>query len=165
MHPGMGRIWVHFAINCNLPSTLATRTVPFIIAFPKQGWRKSFPDHLYHWKVNFLFFLSDYFGCFHKEAEILKIAGSSLLLHKTLIIHSSVIQPDVQNTWPHVELLSHKEFTGWLFTSVWLVMLILTDGITNILAIRTEFYEKSIVVSLKWLKCHRYKEHCSFPLC
>ena len=34
-------------------------------------------------------------------------------------------------------------------------MLIL-NGLTNILAIGTEFYEKSIVVSLKLLKYHSY---------
>lgn len=45
-HPGMAEMWVHFTINHHLPSTLAMRPVPFMTAFPKQGWRNWFPDHL-----------------------------------------------------------------------------------------------------------------------
>jgi hypothetical protein len=89
---------------------------------------------------------------FTKRQESKRGKAALTLLHKTLKIHNSVIQPDVQNAWPRVELLSNKEFTGWLFTSVLLLMLILIDGISNILAICTEFYEESIVVSWKITK-------------
>ena len=162
MHPGVARIWVYFAIItiCQVLRQWGLfPSLSFVNRAEESQLRITFRTGRSVPSLSKPIILAVF-----TEAGILKIAGSSRLLHKTLIIHNSVIQPDVQNAWPHVELLSHKEFTGWLFTPVWLLMLILTDGITNILAICTEFYEKSIVVSLKWLKCHSYKEHGSSPL-